>query len=156
MANQIDISKDVDQYKEGVFMGFTVRECAFALVGLICGSLIVLFLNLYFGLDLTLAVYCAVPVSAPIFLCGFYNKNGMYFDELMKVKRNNSKIPKELVYQSTDDVYVLDAFKVEKNEIDDGGLTEQEKMKKQLIKMGIIGAVVFVALIVLVIVVKFM
>lgn len=80
----IEINKDIDRYKETVIMGLTARQLIFSMASVIAGGGIVLLLYRYIGL--TLSVYIAVLVVAPIALGGFYSFNGMNFYEFMKRK----------------------------------------------------------------------
>ena len=77
----IEISRDIDRYKETVAMGLTAKQLVFSAASIAAGSSLVLVLQYFIGM--TLAVYIAIPVAAPIALGGFYSYNGMGFYEYM-------------------------------------------------------------------------
>ena len=80
----IEINKDIEAYKESVVMGLTAKQFLFSMASVIVGGGLVLLLYPYTGL--TLSVYIAIPVVAPIALGGFYTYNGMNFYEYMRRK----------------------------------------------------------------------
>ena len=80
----IEINKDIEAYKESVVMGLTAKQLLFSIASVIVGGGLVLLLYPYTGL--TLSVYIAIPVVAPIALGGFYTYNGMNFYEYMRRK----------------------------------------------------------------------
>lgn len=96
----IEINKDIDRYKESVFMGLTTRQLIYSVASLMAGAGIVLLLYRYIGL--TLSVYVAVPVAAPIALGGFYSYNGMSFYEVAGRKISMLFANHPLLYFSTE------------------------------------------------------
>lgn len=96
----IEISKDIERYKESVFFGFTAKQLMFSIAAVIAGGGIVLLLYPYIGL--TFSVYVAVPVVAPIALGGFYSLNGMSFYEVAERKIRMLFLNKPLTYVSTE------------------------------------------------------
>ncbi len=73
----IEINKDIEKYQESVAMGLTAKQLVYSILALGSGCLIVFLL--YEKIGLTFSCYVAVPVVAPIALCGFYSYNGMGF-----------------------------------------------------------------------------
>lgn len=73
----IEISRDLQHYKESFLMGLTVKQFTFSVLSLGAGAGIVL--GLYDKIGMTLACYLATPVVVPIALTGFYNHNGLSF-----------------------------------------------------------------------------
>ena len=96
----IEINKDIDRYKESVTMGLTAKQLVFSAASIVAGGGIVLLLYRYIGL--TLSVYVAIPVVAPIALGGFYSFNGMGFYEYMGRKMRMLFANRPLVYVSTE------------------------------------------------------
>ena len=96
----IEITKDIDRYKETVFMGLTARQFIFSVLSVFIGSGLVLLLYKHIGL--TASAYVAVPVVAPIALNGFYSYNGMTFMEVMQRKVKLAFFNKPLTYVSTE------------------------------------------------------
>ncbi len=76
----IEINKDIEKYQESVAMGLTAKQLVYSILALASGCLIVFLL--YEKIGLTFSCYVAVPIVAPIALCGFYSYNGMGFREV--------------------------------------------------------------------------
>jgi len=111
----IEISRDIDRYKESVAMGLTAKQLVFSIVSVTVGGGLVLALQYLVGL--TIAVYIAIPVVAPIALGGFYSYNGMDFYEYMGRKLNMTFRNRPLLYSSTEgeaEITKLQAEKLEK------------------------------------------
>lgn len=96
----IEINKDIERYKESVVMGLTAKQLIYSVFSIVAGGGIVLLLNPYLGL--TLSVYVAVPVVTPIALGGFYSFNGMGFFEVMGRKIRMLFANHPLTYVSTE------------------------------------------------------
>lgn len=96
----IEISRDIDRYKESVAMGLTAKQLVFSAASVATGG------GLVFGLQhlvgMTLAVYLAIPVVVPIALGGFYSYNGMGFYEYMGRKLHLVAANRPLLYVSTE------------------------------------------------------
>jgi len=96
----IEINRDIDRYKETVAMGLTAKQLVFSAASIAAGSSLVLGLQYFIGM--TLAVYIAIPVAAPIALGGFYSYNGMGFYEYMGRKLKMMFANRPLLYSSTE------------------------------------------------------
>ena len=62
----ISINKDIERYKESIVMGLTAKQLICSVIALALGAGIVL--STYKHVGLTVAVYIAIPVVAPIAL----------------------------------------------------------------------------------------
>jgi hypothetical protein len=96
----IEISRDIEQYKESVVFGLTAKQLMYSLASVSFGGGLVLLLYQYIGL--TASAYVAIPVVAPIALGGFYSYNGMSFNEVMKRKIQMIFFNRALTYVSTE------------------------------------------------------
>jgi len=96
----IEISRDIEQYKESVIFGLTAKQLIYSLLSVVIGGGMVLLLYRYIGL--TSSAYVAIPVVAPIALGGFYTYNGMSFNEVMKRKIQMLFFNRPLTYDSTE------------------------------------------------------
>ncbi len=104
----IEINKDIDRYKESVLMGLTAKQLIFSVVSVVAGSGVVLLLYPYVGL--TVSVYVAIPVVAPIALGGYYSYNGMsFYDVTMRKIRMIFNRP--LTYVSTEGEAAMREYK---------------------------------------------
>ena len=95
----IEISRDIEQYKESVILGLTAKQLIYSLLSVVIGGGLVLLLYQYIGL--TSSAYVAIPVVAPIALGGFYSYNGMSFNEVMK-RKLQMLFNRPLTYVSTE------------------------------------------------------
>ncbi|MBD5456922.1 MAG: PrgI family protein [Lachnospiraceae bacterium] len=95
----IEINKDIEKYQESVAMGLTAKQLVYSILALGSGCLIVFLL--YEKIGLTFSCYVAVPVVAPIALCGFYSYNGMGFREVFTRYMRSIFRNKPLVFKSS-------------------------------------------------------
>ena len=95
----IEINKDIEKYQESVAMGLTAKQLVYSILALGSGCLIVFLL--YEKIGLTFSCYVAVPVVAPIALCGFYSYNGMGFREVFTRYMRSIFRNKTLVFKSS-------------------------------------------------------
>ena len=95
----IEINKDIEKYQESVAMGLTAKQLVYSILALGSGCLIVFLL--YEKIGLTFSCYVAVPVVAPIALCGFYSYNGMGFREVFTRYMGSIFRNKPLVFKSS-------------------------------------------------------
>lgn len=96
----IEISKDVENYKETVVLGLTAKQLIYSVLSVIVGGGIVLLL--YKKVGLTTSAYIAIPAVTPIAMTGFYSYNGMSFLEMMKLKLHFAFGNRALAYVSTE------------------------------------------------------
>ena len=94
----IEINKDIEKYQESVAMGLTAKQLIYSVLALGSGCLIVFLL--YEKIGLTFSCYVAVPIVAPIALCGFYSYNGMGFREVFTRYMRSILKNKALVFKS--------------------------------------------------------
>lgn len=92
-------------------MGLTAKQLLFSIASIIVGGGLVISLHSYVGL--TMAVYIAIPVVAPIALGGFYSYNGMNFYEYMKRKFHFAFANRAYTYVSTESEAEITAYKNE-------------------------------------------
>lgn len=93
------INEDVAGYKNEFWKGLSFRECIFGALAILIGCGVILILTLKFNMILNLAVTLAMPIILVIGLCGFYEKNGMTFFQIIR-KRISLWKQKLLVYKS--------------------------------------------------------
>ena len=95
----IEINKDIEKYQESVAMGLTAKQLIYSVLALGSGCLIVFLL--YEKIGLTFSCYVAVPIVAPIALCGFYSYNGMGFTEVFTRYMRSIFRNKALVFKAS-------------------------------------------------------
>ena len=117
----IEINKDIQNYKESVVVGLTVRQLLFSVLSVVAGGGIVFLTYPYVGL--TTSAYIAIPVVAPIALSGFYSYNGMTFMEMMKRKMHFAFVNRALTYISEEGEKAIQQHRAEED-------TKKQKRKK--------------------------
>lgn len=122
----IEINKDIETYQESVVMGLTAKQLIFSIASVVVGGVLILLLYPYVGL--TVAVYIAIPVIAPIALGGFYSYNGMSFYEYMKRKLYFAFLNRAYGYVSTEGEAEIIAYRNE--------LAMKERLEKKQKKGG--------------------
>lgn len=80
-------------------MGLSAKQLVYSILALGSGCGIVFLL--YEKIGLTFSCYVAVPIVAPIALCGFYSYNGMGFREVFTRYLKSIFRNKALVFQSS-------------------------------------------------------
>lgn len=80
-------------------MGLSAKQLVYSILALGSGCGIVFLL--YEKIGLTFSCYVAVPIVAPIALCGFYSYNGMGFREVFTRYMKSIFRNKTLVFQSS-------------------------------------------------------
>lgn len=96
----IEISNDIDRYKENVVLGLTARQLIYSIGALGTGLATVLLLHSHIGLNA--AAFLAVLIVAPIGIGGFYNYNGMTIYEVIRRKSYFMTKNRVLTYESTE------------------------------------------------------
>ncbi|MEK4433104.1 PrgI family protein [Paenibacillus sp. FSL M7-0802] len=125
---EIRIPKEIRTYKEKLFFGLTLRQ-------LIC-TLIAVVVNVplyWFGRDVIgsdAASWVVIFVAMPLFLIGYFNYNGMTFEQFIK-----SVIQQEFVYPQKRKYITLNMFELLTTENQKGGkkraVSKQKKRKKE-------------------------
>lgn len=80
----IEINKDIEEFKDDFAKGLSLRECVYVVATVIAGAGTYLLSNKGAGIPSNISVYMTLAACAPVALCGFYKKNGMYFAEIIK------------------------------------------------------------------------
>ena len=124
----IAINKDVEKYQESVVLGLTARQLIYSIVSVVIGASIVLLSYRYVGL--TVSVYIAIPVIAPIAMNGFYNYQGMSFTQMFVKKLKCVFANKELLYESQESEKTIRQYKLE----EERKAMAEKKKKKGMIK----------------------
>lgn len=107
----ISINKDIEKYQESVIMGLTAKQLICSIIALALGTGIVLSTFKYVGL--TVSVYIAIPIVAPIALNGFYEYQGMSFTEMMKRKIRCLFKNSQLIYISEEGESLINEIHLE-------------------------------------------
>lgn len=103
----IPINKNLEEYKNEVVKGFTLREiiCLFISVAVIAGA--VLFLWRQTGLAPDVCIYIGLPFGIPILLLGFLKIQGLTLDVYIR----------EIIYEKRTRLLTYDADELGENRI---------------------------------------
>jgi hypothetical protein len=102
---EVRIQKEIRTYKEKLFFGLTLRQ-------LLC-TIIAFAINIplyWYGRDIVgadTASWVAILIAMPIFLIGYFNYNGMTFEQFLK-----TVIQQELVYPQKRKYQTANLFEV--------------------------------------------
>ena len=107
----ISINKDIEKYQESVIMGLTAKQLICSIIALALGTGIVLSTFKYVGL--TVSVYIAIPIVAPIALNGFYEYQGMSFTQMFKRKLWFAFKNRPLMYISEESEKIIKRMRME-------------------------------------------
>lgn len=133
----IEISRDIERYRETAALGLTARQLAFSAASVAVGGGIVLLLYPLVGL--TPSVYVAVPAVAPVALGGFYSYNGMNFYEFMGRKIRMMFLNRPLVYVSTEGEETIRRIRMEEEAEKKAGRKKKRTDRKRMEKTEIEG-----------------
>ena len=120
-------------------MGLSAKQLAYSILALGSGCIIVFLL--YEKIGLTFSCYVAVPIVAPIALCGFYSYNGMGFLEVFTRYMRSIFRNKALVFQSGGYREMVSEIKAkeeaEKRAAARKAKEERKRMRKEKVKSRI-------------------
>lgn len=129
----IELSEDLQYYKESFILGLTVKQAIFSILALGTGTAIVLLL--YNKIGITLSCYVATPFVVPLALTGFYNYHGLSFWQFASKLIRYSFFNRPLVYCSTESVAELKEIFLEDSQekriIQEKTAKEEKKEKKK-------------------------
>ncbi len=120
---EIELSEDLQHYKESFVLGLTLKQTFFSLLALGVGTAIVVFL--YEKIGVTFSCYVATPFVVPLALTGFYNYHGLTFWQFAGKMISFTFFNRPLVYGSTESVEVLSELFEEERQ-------QEEKAEKDL------------------------
>lgn len=108
---EIELSEDLQHYKESFLLGLTVKQTFFSILALGTGTAIVLLL--YQRIGVTLSCYVATPFVVPLALTGFYHYHGLTFWQFAGKMVHFAFFNRPLVYWSTESVEGLKRISIE-------------------------------------------
>lgn len=133
---EIELSEDLQHYKESFLLGLTVKQTFFSILALGTGTAIVLLL--YTKIGVTLSCYAATPFVVPLALTGFYNYHGLNFWQFARKMIHFAFFNRPLLYWSTESVEELKRISSEiKQEKEKAGKRKEDsKMEMNQEKSG--------------------
>lgn len=125
---EIELSEDLQHYKESFVLGLTLKQTFFSLLALGAGTTIVLFL--YEKIGVTFSCYVATPFVVPLALTGFYNYHGLTFRQFAGKMIYFTFFNRPLVYWSTESAEVLTELFEEERQREEKARKEREHSKE--------------------------
>ena len=90
---QIPVNKNLDDYKDDVFKGLTLRQAAMAALTVASGILGFAIGHFLLGLPQEASLYCAFPLAFPVAAAGFGRIRGLSIPEYIKRKQAIRRAP---------------------------------------------------------------
>ena len=131
---EIELSEDLQHYKESLVLGLTAKQFLFSALALGVGTGIVLLL--YEKIGITLSCYVATPFVVPLALTGFYNYHGLTFWQFAGKMIYFSFFNRPLVYGSTESVQELKQIYMETRQEEEREVQQRKKdqQKEDLVR----------------------
>ena len=96
---EIKINKEIQNYKESIFFGLSMRQFFFSIFG--CGSAVLLYFLLRPYLSAEILSWICVLIVVPFAFMGFVTYNGMPAEKLVVAWfKSEILMPKYLIYES--------------------------------------------------------
>ena len=110
MSLQIQVPKEIKNFKEEIIFGLTLKQLVWCLLGMVVG--ILTFTLLYGHLAIDIISMICVLITIPFAFMGFANYNGLSGLELIKYWAKVKLFQRPLVYQSSNEIDLkLEKFK---------------------------------------------
>lgn len=157
----INFSRDIEEIKESMIYGFTVKELKSLVMALITMLSVWLIFRYVLKINTPYIMYLAVPFGVPFLLSGFFYRCGLSYIERLKLKKEIKKMG-VLLWKSSDSV---DEFEKAENEYMEKAKIRAEKTisevnfektakKIKLIIIGLITVIVIIATVAVIIKLK--
>ena len=130
---KVEMSKDIDEFKESVFKGLSLSECLYGIAAILVGVIIVTLIHKKVGLNPAISI-SILPVSI-IALPGFYKSKTKSDMGMLGVIKAFFKRKTKLYYKSTENIEYLEKLESEieekkNSEKEHSILATQSKIKK--------------------------
>lgn len=105
MIIEVKINKEVRNYQESLFLGLNLRQLLFSALAVAAAVAVYFSLRTAFGSVGDLGGWLCVLTAFPFALCGFFQYNGLTFEQFVVVfLRSEIFCPQKLVFKS-DNLY---------------------------------------------------
>lgn len=126
---EIRIPKEIRTYKEKLFFGLNLRQLVCTLIAIIINVPLYWFGKDYIGADT--ASWVVIFIAMPLFMIGYFNYNGMTFEQFIK-----SVIQQEIIYPQKRKYVTVNMFELltnvkEKGEQDRAVVSKKRKKRKE-------------------------
>ncbi len=104
MSIEVRVPEEIEDYKESIVAGLSVRQLVCSGIALLCGIPTFLLLK---NINADLATYSTMIVVVPAFCVGFIKKDGYNFETYLKIRLYNLLSKPQRGYESNPDENVL-------------------------------------------------
>lgn len=101
----VKVSKNVDDYKENVIGTMDMKKTLAVVKGLAVGAVIMIIFS-FFHVPMLAAMYIAMPAIGIFIYRGFYEKDGMTYEEARRMKKEHTYNGANYPCASGNDPYV--------------------------------------------------
>ena len=126
MSIEVRVPEEIEDYKESIVAGLSVRQLVCSGIALLCGIPTFLLLK---NINADLATYSTMIVVVPAFCVGFIKKDGYNFETYLKIRLYNLLSKSQRGYESNPDENVLPIEVEEYRRIIQGMQKEELKHK---------------------------
>lgn len=126
---EIELSEDLQHYKESFILGLTVKQAFFSILALGTGTAVVLLL--YTRIGVTLSCYVATPFVVPLALTGFYHYHGLTFWQFAGKMVHFAFFNRPLLYWSTESMGELEKIVSEEKQEEQRARNRKEDSEKK-------------------------
>ena len=111
---EVRIPKEIRKYKEKLFFGLTLRQSICTAIGLITSIPVYIVVSQRMGEDF--ASWVVIFIGMPLFLLGYFNYNGLNFEQFIVAYLQSEVIyPKKRKYK-TENLYDILLEQIEKED----------------------------------------
>lgn len=121
---EIRIPKEIRTYKEKLFFGLNLRQLICTLIAIIINVPLYWFGKDYVGADT--ASWIVIFIAMPLFMIGYFNYNGMTFEQFIK-----SVIQHEIIYPQKRKYVTVNMFELLTNAKEKGDKSRAVISKKR-------------------------
>lgn len=126
---EIRIPKEIRTYKEKLFFGLNLRQLIWTIIAIIINVPLYWFGREYVGADT--ASWIVILIAMPLFMIGYFNYNGMTFEQFLK-----SVIQQEIIYPQRRKYMTVNMFELltnikEKGEQNLAVISKKRKKRKE-------------------------
>lgn len=126
---EIRIPKEIRTYKEKLFFGLNLRQLICTIIAIIVNVPLYWFGREYVGADT--ASWIVILIAMPLIMIGFFNYNGMTFEQFLK-----SVIQQEIIYPQRRKYMTVNMFELltnikEKGEQNLAVISKKRKKRKE-------------------------
>lgn len=136
MGMMIGISRNLDAYKEEVVPGMDARETMSAIAACAVGAAAIAVFHVGLGIGMQTSIYLAIPFLFPVIMAGFSKRNGLYYNEIVKLSWHQRRAKKTLLFETGENEAQTEAVRKQLiQEAKQKGFGFEEEWKQRKVKL---------------------